>query len=222
MHLYTMSASPNGKRVAIFMKEKGIDIPTTEIDLRAGENLTDEYRRKNPFGRVPVLELDDGTFLSESQAICLYLEGLYPAPNLFGESAEERAKIEMWARRVDLNFLMPVAQGFRNLTGYYKDRETCVKEWGEVSALAARDTAVLLDAHLANNQFLLGDRYAIPDMTLAIVMGFAKNVGQDFFDLPNLSRFYAERDRPSGISIAPLEPMIQAIAPAQPAVIQTQ
>ena len=191
MHLYTMSASPNGKRVAIFMKEKGIDIPTTEIDLRAGENLTDEYRRKNPFGRVPVLELDDGTFLSESQAICLYLEGLYLAPNLFGESAEERAKIEMWARRVDLNFLMPVAQGFRNLTGYYKDRETCVKEWGEVSALAARDTAVLLDAHLANNQFLLGDRYAIPDMTLAIVMGFAKNVGQDFFDLPNLSRFYA-------------------------------
>ena len=130
MHLYTMSASPNGKRVGIFMKEKGIDIPTTEIDLRAGENLTDEYLRKNPFGRVPVLELDDGTFLSESQAICLYLEGLYPAPNLFGESAEERAKIEMWARRVDLNFLMPVAQGFRNLTGYYKDRETCVKEWG--------------------------------------------------------------------------------------------
>ena len=191
MHLYTMSASPNGKRVAIFMKEKGIDILTTEIDLRAGENLTDEYRRKNPFGRVPVLELDDGTFLSESQAICLYLEGLYLAPNLFGESADERAKIEMWARRVDLNFLMPVAQGFRNLTGYYKDRETCVKEWGEVSALAARDTAVLLDAHLANNQFLLGDRYAIPDMTLAIVMGFAKNVGQDFFDLPNLSRFYA-------------------------------
>ena len=100
MHLYTMSASPNGKRVAIFMKEKGIDIPTTEIDLRAGENLTDEYRRKNPFGRVPVLELDDGTFLSESQAICLYLEGLYLAPNLFGESADERAKIEMWARRV--------------------------------------------------------------------------------------------------------------------------
>jgi glutathione S-transferase len=110
---------------------------------------------------------------------------------LFGESTLERAKIEMWARRVDLNFLMPVAQGFRNLTGYYKDRETCVKEWGEVSTLAARDTAVLLDAHLANNQFLLGDRYAIPDMTLAIVMGFAKNVGQDFFDLPNLSRFYA-------------------------------
>ena len=193
MHLYTMSASPNGKRVAIFMKEKGIDIPTTEIDLRAGENLTEEYRRKNPLGRVPVLELDDGTFLSESQAICLYLEGhSTQRPTCSVNPHEERAKIEMWARRVDLNFLMPVAQGFRNLTGYYKDRETCVKEWGEVSALAARDTAVLLDAHLANNQFLLGDRYAIPDMTLAIVMGFAKNVGQDFFDLPNLSRFYAD------------------------------
>ena len=192
MHLYTLSSSPNGKRVAVFMKEKGIDIPKTEIDLRAGENLTDGYRNKNPFGRVPVLELDDGSFLSESQAICLYLEGRHPAPNLFGESVAERAKIEMWARRVDLNFLMPVAQGFRNLTGYYKDRETCVKEWGDVSALAARDSAVLLDNHLADNQFLLGSRYAIPDMTLAIVMGFAKNVGQDFFDLPNLSRLHAD------------------------------
>ena len=114
------------------MKEKGIDIPKTEIDLRGGENLSDEYRAKNPFGRVPVLQLDDGSYLSESQAICLYLEGLHPEPNLFGSSAEEKAKIEMWSRRVELNLLMPVAQAFRNLTGFFKDRETCVPEWGQV------------------------------------------------------------------------------------------
>ena len=192
MHLYTQSASPNGLRVGVFMKEKGIDLPKTEIDLRGGENLSEEYRTKNPFGRVPVLELDDGSFLSESQAICLYLEGLHPEPNLFGASPEERAKIEMWSRRVELSLMMPVAQAFRNITGFFKDREKCVPEWGEVSAEIARDAATLFDGHLADNQFLMGTRYSVADMTLAILMGFAKNVGQDFFDLENLSRFHAE------------------------------
>ena len=73
MHLFTNSGSPNGKRVGIFMNEKNIDIPKTEIDLRAGENLSEDYIAKNFIGRVPVLELDDGTFLAESQAICRYL-----------------------------------------------------------------------------------------------------------------------------------------------------
>ena len=174
------------------MKEKGIDIPKTEIDLRGGENLSDDYRAKNPCGRVRVLQLDDGSYLSESQAICLYLEGLHPEPNLFGSSAEEKAKIEMWSRRVELNLLMPVAQAFRNLTGFFKDRETCVPEWGQVSAEVARATAILFDQHLAENQFLMGSRYCVADMTLAILLGFARNVGQDFFDLKNLSRFHKD------------------------------
>ena len=192
MQLYTQSASPNGRRVGVFMKEKGIDLPKTEIDLRAGENLSEAYLARNPFGRVPVLELDDGSYLSESQAICLYLEGLHPEPNLFGESPEERAKIEMWSRRVELNLMMPVAQAFRNLTGFFKDREKCVPEWGEVSAEIARDAVKLFDQHLADNQFLLGARYSVADMTLAILLGFAKNVGQDFFDLEHISRFHQE------------------------------
>jgi glutathione S-transferase len=192
MKLHTQSASPNGRRVGVFMKEKGVDIPTVEIDLRAGENLSDEYLSRNPFGRVPVLELDDGSYLAESQAICLYLEGLHPEPNLFGESAQERAEIEMWSRRVELNLLIPVAQAFRNITGFFKDREKCVPEWGEVSAEIARSAAVVFDQHLEQNQFLLGDRYCVADMTLAILLGFAKNVGQDFFDLENISRFHAD------------------------------
>lgn len=192
MHLYTNSMSPNGQRVAVFMKEKGLDIPTTEIDLRAGENLSAEYRAKNMMGRVPVLELDDGVYLAESQAICRYLEFLEPTPNLFGEPGVEMALIEMWSRRVEMNLMMPVAQGFRNLTGFFKDREKCVKEWGEVSVEVARQAAELFDAHLASNRFLLGDRYCIADMLLAIVVGFARNVGQDFFDLEHLARFHAE------------------------------
>ncbi len=191
MHLYTQNASPNGLRVNVFMKEKGIDIPMTQIDLRAAENLSQEFLDKNPFGRVPTLELDDGSFLSESQAICLFLEGQHPEPNLFGESTEEKAKIEMWSRRVELNFMMPVAQGFRNSTGFFKDREKCSAEWGEISVEIARDAAARFDAHLAENSFLNGDRYSIADMTFAITLGFAKNVGQDYFDLENLARFHA-------------------------------
>jgi glutathione S-transferase len=192
MHLYTQDASPNGQRVSIFMKEKGIEIPSTQIDLRAAENLSEEYRARNPFGRVPVLQLDSGAYLSESQAICLYLEGLHPEPNLFGESAEEKAIIEMWNRRVELNVLMPVAQGFRNITGFFKDREKVVPEWGEVSAEIARDSVSLFNDHLGDSQYICGSRYTISDMTLAIVLGFAKNVGQDLLEAKHIARWYAE------------------------------
>ena len=192
MHLFTQSASPNGQRVEVFMKEKGVEIPCTQIDLRAAENLSEDYRSKNPFGRVPVLQLDSGAFLSESQAICLYLEGLHPEPNMFGESAEEKALIEMWNRRVELNVLMPVAQGFRNMTGFFKDREKVVPEWGEVSAEIAQESVALFNDHLADNQYINGDRFTIPDMTLAIVLGFAKNVGQELLGGENIARWYAE------------------------------
>jgi glutathione S-transferase len=192
MHLYTQSASPNGQRVAIFMKEKGIEIPATEIDLRAAENLSESYRAKNPFGRVPVLELDDGSYLSESQAICRFLEGKNPEPNLFGEGTEEQAIIEMWSRRVELNVMMPVAQAFRNITGFFKDRETVVPEWGEVSAEAARGSVALVNEHLATSTYLAGERYSIADMTLAITLTFAKNVGQDLLSAEHISRWYAQ------------------------------
>jgi glutathione S-transferase len=192
MHLYTQDASPNGQRVNVFMREKGIDIPKTQIDLRGAENLSEEFIARNPFGRVPTLELDDGTYLSESQAICVLLEGLHPEPNLFGQSTQEKAVIEMWSRRVELNFMMPVAQCFRNSTGFFKDREKCSAEWGEISGEIARDAAVRFDTHLTDNQYLAGDRYSIADMNFAIALGFANNVGQDYLDLTHLARFHAD------------------------------
>jgi glutathione S-transferase len=192
MHLYTQSASPNGQRVEVFMKEKGIELPMTQIDIRGGENLGEEFLTRNPFGRVPTLELDDGTYLSESLAICRLLEGHHPEPNLFGATPEELAFIEMWSRRVELNFMMPVAQCFRNSTGFFKDREKCSAEWGEISGEAARDAATRFDTHLAGSRFLFGDRYSVADITLAIAVGFARNVGQDYFDLKNLARFHGE------------------------------
>ena len=174
------------------MKEKGIDIDKTEIDLVAGSNLKDDFKAKNPFGRVPVLELDDGTCIAESQAINHYLELIHPQPNLFGDSPEEVARIEMWSRRVDLNLLMPCAQAFRNKTGFFKDREVCLEEWGRISSDIFRDAAALFDDHLGNNRYLMGERYCVADMTLAIVLGFAKRVGEDVMDMENLARFSGE------------------------------
>ena len=192
MHLYTQSVSPNGQRASIFLKEKGVELSMTEIDLRAGENLSDEHRARNPFGRVPVLELDDGTYISESLAICRYMEGLHPDPNLFGIGAEEQAIIEMWSRRVELNILMPVAQAFRNITGFFKDREKVVPEWGQVQAEEAQVAVALVNDHLANSDYLAGDRYTVADMSLAITLSFAKNVGQELLGAEHIARWHAE------------------------------
>ena len=144
MKLYE-SPSPNARRVQVFMAEKGIDCERVPVDIRAGENISAEYLAKNPGGRVPMLELDDGTFLSESVAICRYLEGLHPEPNLFGTTPLESALIEMWQRRVELNFMAEVAGAFRNITGFFKDRETCVAEWGQVCAEKAAKSIHMFD-----------------------------------------------------------------------------
>ncbi len=104
MKLYE-SPSPNARRVHIFMAEKGVDCERVPVDIRGGENISEAYLAKNPGGRVPMLELDDGTCIAESIAICRYLEGLHPQPALFGSSPLESAMIEMWQRRAELNFM---------------------------------------------------------------------------------------------------------------------
>ncbi|MFT7651353.1 MAG: glutathione S-transferase, partial [Candidatus Azotimanducaceae bacterium] len=162
------SPSPNARRVHIFMAEKGIEIERVAVDIRAGENIADEYRAKNPAGRVPTLELDDGTFLAESVAICRYLEGINPTPNLFGETPLEMATIEMWGRRAEINFMAEVAGAFRNITGFFKDRETCVAEWGQVCAEKAPKALEMFDTQLADTEYVAGDRFTIADITLGV------------------------------------------------------
>ena len=164
MKLYE-APSPNAQRVQVFMKEKGIDCERVAVDIRAGENLNAEFLAKNPVGRVPVLELDDGTFIGETVAISRYLEALHPEPNLFGDDALSMANIEMWHRRVEISFMLNAAMAFRNITGFFKDRETCVAEWGEVAAGHAVAAVPMFEAQPFGRELVdirrdVGDRVA--------------------------------------------------------------
>lgn len=191
--------SPNAKRVHVFMAEKGVNYERVAVDIRAGENLTPEYKAKNPAGRVPVLELDDGTCIGESVAICRYIEALHPEPNLFGSTALEVANVEMWQRRSEFNFMMNIAMAFRNITGFFKDRETPVKEFGEVSAEMAKDFVPMFDEQLGKSQFLAGDNFSIADITLAVAWGFAGQIKVvELPPAPNVDRWLKEvNSRPS-------------------------
>lgn len=199
MHIIEAKGTPNGRRVRVFLAEKGIEVPAVNIDLRAGENLGADYRAKNPFGRVPTLELDDGTCIAESVAICRYFEALKPEPCLFGSDARSAAVIEMWNRRAELNVLMPGAQAFRNLTGFFKDRERVSAEWGEISEAATAEAIGLFDAHLADHAFLAGETFSIADITFGVALDFFQAVKLKLpFDLPHLSRYRADlASRPS-------------------------
>ena len=187
------AASPNARRVHIFMAEKGIEMDRVAVDIRAGENLSAEYLAKNPGGRVPTLELDDGTFIAETVAICRYLEGIQPAPNLFGDTPLETAQVEMWARRAEMSFMAEVAGAFRNITGFFKDRETCVKEWGEVCAEKAPKALTMFDDKLAQTEYIAGDRFTIADITLGVAIDFARMVKVvEIPQLAHLERWHAQ------------------------------
>ena len=182
------------------MQEKGIEpFASQTYDLRSGDNLSAEFRQMNPFGRVPVLELDDGTFLAESVAICRYLEGLHPEPALFGSTPLELAQVEMWNRRAELNFMFPAAAAFRNISGVFKDREKICKEWGLISAEVAGAALAVFDEHLANSTYLAGDAFSVADITFAIALNFAERVQVELpYELPNIARYrQAVAARPS-------------------------
>lgn len=191
MKLHESQPAPNSRRVHMFMDEKDIEIDRVGVDIRGGENLTDAFLAKNPIGRIPVLELDNGHYLSESVAICRYLEELHPAPPLFGNTPESMARVEMWNRRAENNFMMNVAMAFRNITGFFKDREKISAEWGHICAEAAANVVPVFDAQLADSEFLAGDEFSIADITFVVALDFARSVKIEVpADMPNIARWY--------------------------------
>lgn len=203
MKLYDDKLAPNPRRVRIFMAEKGITVDeVVQVSVLEGENLDEDFRAKNPLGKVPALELDDGTVIAETVTICRYLEELHPEPALFGADAKERALVDMWQRFAEWDGLLPVAMAFRNAYPGFKDRgfagvpEATPQVPGMVEparAMAMRNFG-LFDRRLATTRYLAGDRFSIADITAMVAIDFGKvtrtHVMAD--DRPNLARWYAE------------------------------
>jgi glutathione S-transferase len=197
--LYDSALAPNPRRVRVFLAEKGIEVPTVSIDIVKAENRQPAFLVKNPLGGVPVLELDDGTTLSESTAICRYFEEVQPDPPLMGTDARDRAIVEMWLRRVEFEVAFPIMQTFRNTHDFFKGRIPQVAEWGTVCRKQALEQLAWLDGEMADRPFVAGDRYTIADITLLIGVDFGRVLDIRIDpEHKNLTRWYGEvSSRPS-------------------------
>ncbi len=159
----------------MFLMEKGLDVPLVAVDLAKLEQKDDAFSAVNPFQTVPALELDDGSILTESIAICRYFEELHPTPPLFGTGARERAEVEMWQRLAELHLLMSVAQTFRHTHPAMREMENPqVPQWAEVNRARALVAMRRFDAALASRRYLAGDNFSVADITGLIALDFAK------------------------------------------------
>jgi glutathione S-transferase len=194
MKLYDGGRAPNPRRVRVFLAEKGIAIPTEQVDLGALAHKAPEFTAINPLQRVPALVLDDGTTLTESIAICRYIEVLHPEPPLFGTGAKDAAIVEMWQRRVELHLLFPVAHVFRNSHPAMKEMEVPqVQAWAEANRPRVLEFLTLLDGELARRHYIAGDRYSVADITGLVSVDFMKPAKLAVPEtLGNLKRWHAE------------------------------
>jgi len=175
MKIYDGGRAPNPRRVQIFLKEKGLEIETQQLDLNALEHRSDEMTAKNPVQTVPFLELDYGTVIAETIAICRYLEELNPNPSLFGTTPLERATVEMWNRRIEMGFFMRVAFSFRHLhPGAAVLEGEQVPQWGEKNQKLALDFLNVLEAQLSTNEFIAGANMSVADITAIVAYQFFK------------------------------------------------
>ncbi len=192
MKLYNYKGAPNPRRVQIFLAEKGIEVPLEQVDITTGETRKPPFLEKNPAGSVPVLELDDGTCISESVAICRYFECLHPDPPLFGTTPVEVATIDMWLRRVELNVMSTVGMVWINdhpLTAAMFEQNKPAAEQGRVRAAMGYK---LLDDQLAGNTFIAGEAYTVVDAVALATVDFAVDLVGVLYgdDLVNLKRWH--------------------------------
>lgn len=167
MKIHGTRTQGSPRRLAVYLEEKGLSIPFVSVDLRRGEHQSPAFLAKNPAALVPVLELDDGTCISETLAIARYFEDVYPDPPFFGRTPRERARLEMWARRVEFGFYDAVRAWFRHGSPFAKALEPVqVAEWAALNRVRAEKELRLLDVQLAANEFVAGDAFSWADITL--------------------------------------------------------
>ena len=174
MKLWSAAVAPNPRRVEIYLMEKGIEVETENVDLGAKANYEPEFVAKNPLARVPVLELDDGTFLAESKAICRYFEETHPEPPLLGSDIQERALIEMWDRRMESELMGNITGAFRHLHPYWDGRIEQIPAYGEICKKNAEDRMAWLDGELADRNYIAGDRFTLADITAICAFGIGR------------------------------------------------
>jgi glutathione S-transferase len=194
MKLYDAGRAPNPRRVRVFLAEKGVTVPIISIDLARLEHKAPAYVAINPLQRTPALELDDGTVISESIAICRYFEELHAEPPLFGTGALERARVEMWQRRLEFGLLGTVAAVFRHLHPAMAEMEVPqVAAWGETNKPRVIEFLRFLDGELADRRFIAGDRFSVADITGLVGLDFMKPAKLSLPDeLANVRRWHAE------------------------------
>lgn len=204
MKLYSANMpAPNPRRVRIFAAEKGIVLPETMLSLVEREHKGADHLRRNSLGQVPVLELDDGTTICETIAICRYIEELHPDPPLFGSSATERAVIDMWTRRIDIQLGEPTKMFWRHAHPATAALIEQHKVFGESNRAVLTRAMQWLDAELADGrQFLSGNRFTIADIAALTVIDFAALIGLDpIADNPAVTAWHARvSSRPSASS----------------------
>ena len=189
------SVGPNPRMVKMFMAEKGIDLPRVEVNLMGGENRQAPYTNKNPSGQTPALELDNGDILAEITAICEYLDEKHPNPPLIGATPEERAETRMWTRRIDLNIVEPMANGFRYSQGLqlFQSRMRCMPQAADDLKALAQEKLTWLNGLIAGRTWLCGDRFTMADVLLFSFLEFGASVGQPLN--PDNKNIAAWRDR---------------------------
>lgn len=188
------SFGPNPRLVRMFMAEKGMKVPSDDLDIMAGDNRAQPYLSKNPGGQLPALELDDGTVIAETVTICEYLEEQQPKPALIGTSAVERANTRMWVRRVELNITEHMYNGFRFAEGIdiFRNRLYCIPEAASGLKAKAKAGRQWLDGLIAGRDFVAGDELTLADIVLFCCIDFCKDVGQPLEpELKNLKAWHA-------------------------------
>ena len=193
MILHDLSAGMHPRRVRIFMAEKGLSIERREVDAAGGANALPDFLRLNPLGKLPVLELDDGSAIAESLAICRYLEMTHPNPALMGRTPEESAHIEMWTLRMDHELSQPIALAFVHSSEFYRGRVEQVPEVASWARGRALQTMAWLDGELAGRSHIAGDAYTLADIVAQCACVLGKAVGLRIpSEMAHLSRWFAQ------------------------------
>jgi glutathione S-transferase len=195
MKLYVeRDPAPNPRRVAIFLREKGLEMQTVHVDLRASAHKTPAHLARNSLGQLPVLELDDGKTICESVSICRYLEGLYPQPPLFGGDLMQQALIDMWIRRVEFNLMVPIGLFWRHahrMTAHLVDQH---RVFGESNRGRFESAIKWLDRELSSGRaFIAGDQFTMADIVAITTIDFAVLIGLEI--PPSCAHVLAWRER---------------------------